>query len=261
MAYAFNPITGKLDDVGTPTSFGYTVVAAAVSLKANDRIAADTSAGGFTLTLPASPANGDTISLYDYANTFGVNTLTVARNGSNIESLAENLICNVAGSAFDLIYGGAAVGWHVVPQTSAPLQTKILTLASPVTYTSDTTGSTIFSVSLDIGTYEFEQFVSFSANSSNSKVSVLDTIPGIRISGFRGTYSNPGSPVRIGLTNAFFSNGAPFGPTANAQHHERAGVMYVTIAGVFQITASQNTSSPTPTTVAAGSYIKFRRLD
>ena len=93
----------------------YSVVTSAQTLSAGAVVAADTTGGAFTLTLPASPANGDTVSILDYASTFDTNALTIARNGSNIESLAENMDCNLEDAAFSLVYVGSTVGWRVVP--------------------------------------------------------------------------------------------------------------------------------------------------
>jgi hypothetical protein len=80
-----------------------------------DKVAADTTSAAWTLTLPATPSNGDTITVLDYAGTFDTNNLTIARNGSNIESLAENMTCNVEDAAFTLVFVGSTVGWKVVP--------------------------------------------------------------------------------------------------------------------------------------------------
>jgi hypothetical protein len=80
-----------------------------------DKVAADTTSAAWTLTLPATPSNGDTVTVLDYAGTFDTNNLTIARNGSNIESLAENMICEVEDAAFTLVFVGSTVGWKVVP--------------------------------------------------------------------------------------------------------------------------------------------------
>ena len=103
----------------------YTVVTTAGNLANGDRAAADTTSAAFTLTLPASPANGDTIYVLDYAGTFDANNLTIGRNGNNIESLAEDLVCNVEKAAFSLVYAGSAVGWKVVPQTAQMPSTSL----------------------------------------------------------------------------------------------------------------------------------------
>jgi hypothetical protein len=93
----------------------YRLLSANANAVTGDKVAADTSAGVWTLTLPATPANGDTVTVLDYAGTFDTDNLTIARNGSNIESLADDLICEVADAAFTLVYVGSTVGWKVVP--------------------------------------------------------------------------------------------------------------------------------------------------
>jgi hypothetical protein len=47
-----------------------------------DRIMADTTSGGFTITLPASPTNGDFIEVADARGTWGTNNLTIAAGGT-----------------------------------------------------------------------------------------------------------------------------------------------------------------------------------
>src|SRR6056300_719013 len=51
----------------------------------------DTTSGAVTVTLPASPKIGDIVQLKDYAGTFGTNSVTVNRNGNNIEGSTENI--------------------------------------------------------------------------------------------------------------------------------------------------------------------------
>jgi hypothetical protein len=78
---------------------------------AGERIFANATAGGFTLTLPAAPADGDTIQIIDVAGIFGTNNVTLARNGVKIQNLAEDLILNLNNAAVTMIYSGAAFGW------------------------------------------------------------------------------------------------------------------------------------------------------
>ena len=108
-----NVSLGSVDVAAEPID--YTVVTTSQTLTNGSKVAADTTAGAFTLTLPATPSNGDTVSVLDYAGTFDTNNLTIARNGSNIESLAENMDCNIEDAAFSLVYVGSTVGWKVVP--------------------------------------------------------------------------------------------------------------------------------------------------
>jgi hypothetical protein len=78
----------------------------------SDRILADTSAGSFTITLPSSPSAANYIEINDPEGTWGTNNLTIARNGSNISSLAENLVCNYP-ATLGLTYVDATIGWKV----------------------------------------------------------------------------------------------------------------------------------------------------
>ena len=63
----------------------------------------------FTITLPASPTAMDQIVL---AN-IGAATVTVGRNGSNINSLAQNATL-VTGSMAQLVYINATIGWKTL---------------------------------------------------------------------------------------------------------------------------------------------------
>jgi hypothetical protein len=77
-----------------------------------DRLLADTSAGAFTITLPASPAPGAFVEIDDAEYTWPTNNLTVARNGSNIASIADNLLCDMT-CKLSFIYIDATIGWKV----------------------------------------------------------------------------------------------------------------------------------------------------
>ena len=61
-----------------------------------------------TLTLPASPAVGDTVKV---SNLSGTTTAVVARNGSNIQGLAEDLTIDSLNAAITLVYADATRGW------------------------------------------------------------------------------------------------------------------------------------------------------
>lgn len=76
---------------------------------AGDMVLCDTSGGTLTVTLPASPAKGDTIGVI--LKTSG-NNLTVDRNGKNIDGAASNLTISTAGTVRTLRYDGT--GWRTV---------------------------------------------------------------------------------------------------------------------------------------------------
>jgi hypothetical protein len=73
----------------------------------------DTSSAAFTLTLPASPSQGDTIRIVDVANSFNTNNLTVAYNGNPIMGSNANMTVATQGAAFDLIFYNASKGWRL----------------------------------------------------------------------------------------------------------------------------------------------------
>jgi hypothetical protein len=77
----------------------------------NDRIFADTTSAAFEITLPASPAVGDSVRIIDVSGTFGTNNLTVNRNSSKIMGLNENMILSTNFEAKGFVYSGSASGW------------------------------------------------------------------------------------------------------------------------------------------------------
>ncbi len=87
-------------------------VSTTYSAVANDRIVC--TAGGFTITLPASPLANDTIQIIDATGVFGSSNVTVARNGQEIQNLAEDLILNINNTAITLVYTGTTYGWLIV---------------------------------------------------------------------------------------------------------------------------------------------------
>jgi hypothetical protein len=82
------------------------------TIQPGSAILANTVATSFTITLPASPATGDIVSIIDQGYDFNINALTIAGNGSNIANTSTNLIVNTQGAGFSLIYSGdATTGW------------------------------------------------------------------------------------------------------------------------------------------------------
>jgi hypothetical protein len=71
----------------------------------------NTTSGAITVTLPATPSAGDIIALSDYAGTAATNNITIARNGSNIEGLAENPVINSTREARTYVYVDGTQGW------------------------------------------------------------------------------------------------------------------------------------------------------
>lgn len=73
----------------------------------------NTSGGGFTLTLPASPYTGDAIRIFDLASTFNTNNLTIGRNALKIQGDSADMTVATQGASFELVYSGATYGWRI----------------------------------------------------------------------------------------------------------------------------------------------------
>jgi hypothetical protein len=58
-----------------------------------------------------SASIGDTIAIKDYAGTFATNNLTIARNGHNIQGVANNSLISTNRASLVLVYVDATKGW------------------------------------------------------------------------------------------------------------------------------------------------------
>jgi hypothetical protein len=115
----------------------------------NDGVLTDTTAGAFTVTLPASPSNGDQVVVADAAGTWGTNNLTVGRNGNNIADLAQDLVCDISGTSVQFVYNSSGTAsWEVYAQIGGNGGTAV-TLDGVQTLTNKTlTAPTIASANL-----------------------------------------------------------------------------------------------------------------
>ena len=87
-------------------------ISTTATIQPGSAILANTASGSFTITLPASPSTGDTVSFIDQGYDFNTNALTIGRNGSNIANTAADLVVNTQGAGFSLVYSGdATTGW------------------------------------------------------------------------------------------------------------------------------------------------------
>jgi hypothetical protein len=71
------------------------------------------SAGGITITLPATPSAGDTVTVKDGTGAAATTTFTVARNGSNIASSATDLVFDKNFAEITMSYIDGTIGWSV----------------------------------------------------------------------------------------------------------------------------------------------------
>jgi len=101
----------------------YTSVYVTVDTTAiNDRLYVFTSATTVTLTLPASPSNGD--SLY-IANRSAISTNIVARNGELIMGLAQDMTLNASQASFKFTYAAGSQGWVITGAGGAGIDTSL----------------------------------------------------------------------------------------------------------------------------------------
>jgi hypothetical protein len=110
MARKIHPgVAGKSTAVSLPNAD----ITTSQTIGSNKVYWCNTTAGTITLTLPPSPSKGDLIRIFDVANTFDTNNLTVGRNGKPIMSAADNLTVATEGAAFDLVFYDNTQGWRI----------------------------------------------------------------------------------------------------------------------------------------------------
>ena len=78
-----------------------------------DRLLIDTAVSAITITLPSSPAIGDSIEFLDASGTWATYNVTILRNGHPILGSNTDLIADVDDARFIMTYAGALEGWKV----------------------------------------------------------------------------------------------------------------------------------------------------
>lgn len=73
----------------------WTAITSGYLASAGQKISANTGAGAFAITLPATPSQFDEIVFANHFNSWGSFNLTILRNGSLIEGISDDLVCNV----------------------------------------------------------------------------------------------------------------------------------------------------------------------
>ena len=123
---ALNTLDELAQALGDDASFATTVTNSlaekkkevAASISTNTNLVAGvryfvTSASALTLTLPGTPSVNDQIDIFDASGNASTYNITVARNGKLINGNAGNLIIDVNGVWFTLVFTGNTYGWKV----------------------------------------------------------------------------------------------------------------------------------------------------
>ena len=74
----------------------------------------DTSSNSVTVTLPATPREGEFVRFLDKKGNFDTNNLIIDRNGEVIQGSATNLTVNTRNASFGLVYTDATDGWRLI---------------------------------------------------------------------------------------------------------------------------------------------------
>jgi hypothetical protein len=89
------------------------------TMSADEEVYFDTVIAAGTLTLPASPSNGEACYVRDCGNNAGTNNITIARNGKNIRGVAADYTINTDGGHWLGVYNGT--DWDYTIISAIPL--------------------------------------------------------------------------------------------------------------------------------------------
>lgn len=98
--------------VTEPPMMPWSTVAVNTATSKSRGYAVRTNGSSLTMTLPAAPAEGDTIAFKDADGTASVAPFTIARNGKTIEGLAEDMTVDINYVKFGLAYLNGS--WRIV---------------------------------------------------------------------------------------------------------------------------------------------------
>ena len=118
-------------------SWDTTAKTADFTAEANRGYFINTTSGGVTITLPASPTAGSFIGIKDYALTAQTNNISIAPNGNKIQGSTDTHVINTEGGAANLVYVDSTQGWLTfdAAQASDIAQVALFTTATGGTVT------------------------------------------------------------------------------------------------------------------------------
>lgn len=94
---------------------GYTPVHKDVdyTAKAGEGVYVNTTSAAVTITLPATPVDGERVCIIDELNSFATNNCTINRNGNNIDGVAGNYVISDNGAVYYFIYDADHSNWKL----------------------------------------------------------------------------------------------------------------------------------------------------
>jgi len=103
---------GPKGDTGDSGGLNPIAVSTNITMVSSNRYFVDTT-GDRILTLPATPALGDEIEIFDASNNASVNNVTINRNSEKINGISDNALLDINGFSVSFIYTGSTYGWKM----------------------------------------------------------------------------------------------------------------------------------------------------
>lgn len=110
----------------------------------NELVRCNTTAGAFSISMPASPSDGDIVGIVDIYNTFTTNKLTILPNGGTIEGDATSLVLDISGTYVSFVYNSVTTNWRLL-ETPSAAATGSGTVTSVAALTLGTAGTDVSS--------------------------------------------------------------------------------------------------------------------
>jgi len=154
------------------SGLSYVAKSANYTVNNNEGVLANTAVGAFTVTLPTSPSTGYQVVVADAYGNFGANAVTIARNGSTIANIAEDLVCDIDGVSVQLVFNGDT--WDVFTQVGGNGGTAV-TLDGTQTLTNKTLTAPVLT-SANVGTPTYINLTNATGTAANLTANITNFI-------------------------------------------------------------------------------------
>lgn len=192
----------------------WTLVNSETSLIANNKYIADSTAGQFTLTLPATPDVGTEVWIQDYNENWATNNVLVSSSGDNIQSQVGTLVLDISGATVLLTFMGGTIGWDVknvtgqfdmtgiTPASIGALSTAqlggVVVASYQLSAYAQTSQLSAYALTSQIGSFDTAQLTAYAQTSQLSayiptaELGALDGVAQLDGSGYLRTNQFPG---------------------------------------------------------------------